>query len=81
MLIDQSLAQDFWCEAVNHAALIMNNTILRRNTAQTAHELMFGGGTGYDLKRLKVFGTRCWVHVPDHGRSKFDPKSQRAIYL
>ena len=30
---------------------------------------------------LKVFGSVCFVHTPDHLRSKLDPKSHKAIFV
>ena len=30
---------------------------------------------------LKVFGSVCFVHTPDHLRRKLDPKSHKAIFV
>ena len=33
------------------------------------------------VSRVRVFGSDCFVHVPDVDRIKLDPKAQRAIHV
>ncbi|KAJ9511803.1 hypothetical protein QJQ45_022680 [Haematococcus lacustris] len=38
-------------------------------------------GVKPDLSRLRVFGCRVWLHVPDHQRSKLQAKSVEGLFI
>jgi len=68
MLADADLPQLYWFDALEYAALLHNVTPTRALTNQTPEEAWSGNKP--DVSRLRVFGCRAFVHVPDERRTK-----------
>ncbi|GBO05706.1 Retrovirus-related Pol polyprotein from transposon TNT 1-94 [Araneus ventricosus] len=62
-----------WAEPVNTAVYVLNRTGPTREKEKTPIELW--SGSSFNVGYLKVFGTKCFVHVPKQRRQKLDPKS------
>lgn len=78
MLIDAKLDKNFWAEAINTAAYIVNRSPCRV-LDKTPEEVW--SGKCPDLSHLRVFGCKAMMHIPKQKRRKFDPKSCQCIML
>ena len=79
MLHAKNVPQSFWAEAVNTACYLSNRVHLRSGTTQTSYELWKGKPP--TLHYLKVFGSDCYILNDRDARGKFDPKSDKAVFL
>ncbi|CAM8994349.1 unnamed protein product [Rhodiola kirilowii] len=80
MLLENSVARNFWAEAMNAACHVLNRCYLRPFLNKTPYELLKGRKP--NVSQLRVFGCRCYVHVNGKDRlGKFDPKSDEEIFV
>lgn len=79
MIKAMDLPLKFWAEAVYTAAYIQNRTSTRALENKTPFEGW--NGTKPTLSHMKVFGSICYVHIPDEKRKKWDDKSKKAIFV
>ena len=79
MLLAKNLPKFLWAEAVNTAVYILNRTGPSNVDGKTPYEL-FTGKTAH-LNKLRVFGTKCFVHVPSQQRRKWDAKGKRGVFV
>ena len=79
MLYHSKLPLKFWAEAVSTAVYIRNRcpTVALKN--KTPFECRFNRVP--DVSHLRVFGSICYVHIPDGQRKKFDAKSYKGIFV
>ncbi|KAF8498945.1 hypothetical protein F5888DRAFT_1595563, partial [Russula emetica] len=68
MLIDADLPESYWYHALQHAALIHNVTPTRALDNRTPEEAWSGNKP--DVSRLRTFGCKAFVHIPDSLRTK-----------
>ncbi|UYV77084.1 hypothetical protein LAZ67_14003178 [Cordylochernes scorpioides] len=66
-------------EAVNTATYVLNRTGPTQIEGKTPYELWFDKKPAVD--HLRIFGTECFVHVPDEKRRKLDAKSEKGILV
>lgn len=78
MLIDAGLPNKFWGEAVVTANFIQNR-VLTRQKKLTPYELW--NGEKPSVKNFRVFGSKCFVHVPPQKRQKLDNTGIEMIFL
>ena len=80
MLYHARLPLNFWAEAVNTAVFIRNRcpTVALSND-KTPYECWFNRKP--DISHLRIFGSVCYVHIPDSQRTKLDAKSYKAIFV
>lgn len=78
MLLNANLPHTFWGEAVSTAVYIQNRTITR---ATNSIPIERWDGTKVSLNHLKVFGTKCFVHIPAEKRKKWDKTSTEMIFM
>jgi len=78
MLIDSGLSEQFWAEAMLTAAYLLNRVPCRKQS-KSPEELW--SNRKPNLKYLRVFGCKAFVHIPKQKRSKLDVKSQECIML
>jgi transposase InsO family protein len=71
MLLDADLPESYWWEALQYAALLHNVSPTRSLDDHTPGR----SGNKPDVSRLRVFGCRAFVHIPDRLRDKFAAKS------
>jgi hypothetical protein len=73
MLIDANLPDGYWWDALRYAALLHNASPTRSLSDSTPEEAWSGNKP--DLSRLRVFGCKAFVHIPDKMRGKLSAKS------
>ena len=79
MLYHAKLPLEFWAEAVNTAVYIRNRSPTTSLNYGTPYECWFGSKP--DVSHMRVFGSQCFVHIPDDQRRKLDAKSYRGIFV
>lgn len=78
MLFESGLSANFWAEAANTAAYLIN-LVPCRGKQQTPEEIW--SGIKPDLSHLRVFGSKAMLHVPKVNRTKLQPKSKECIMV
>lgn len=73
-LLSKRLPKKLWAEAVSTAAYILNRTGPTEVDGASPYELCTGRKAPID--HIRIFGTECFVHVPDQKRRKLDAKSE-----
>src|SRR5258708_35628970 len=68
MLVDASLPETYWYNALEYAAFIHNLSPMRALENMTPAEAWSGNKP--DVSHLRVFGYRVFVHLPDKVQSK-----------
>jgi transposase InsO family protein len=79
MLNEKNLPNYFWVETITTLIYIMNRTPTSAIHGMTLEE-KFTNKKPY-FSHLRVFGCITYVHVPDHKRSKLDPKAEKCIFI
>ncbi|MCO5613004.1 hypothetical protein L7F22_067277 [Adiantum nelumboides] len=79
MIKSKGLPNIFWAEAVNTAVYILNRSYTKAVKDMTP--LQAFSGKKPSLSHFKIFGSDCYVHMPDASRTKWDAKSQKCIFL
>jgi hypothetical protein len=79
MLLSTQLPNKLWAEAVNTAAYVLNRTGPTKVNDASPYELWTGKKAPID--HVKVFGTECFVHVPQVKRQKLDAKAEKGILV
>lgn len=80
MLVDSGVSKEFWGQAVQTAAYLLNRSpTCAVQTKKTPFELWEDKKP--DVSKLRVFGCSVFVHVPSQLRKKLDSKSWRGIFL
>ncbi|UYV73839.1 hypothetical protein LAZ67_11001072 [Cordylochernes scorpioides] len=75
MIYAKNMSLKLWAEAVNTATYVLNRTGPTQIEGKTPYEIWFDKKTAVD--HLRIFGTECFVHVPDEKRRKLDAKSEK----
>jgi hypothetical protein len=78
-LHEKKASRALWAEAHDKACHDYNISPVRAFRRITPHEA-FGLGKP-DLSHLRIFGSKCYVHVHDEQRRKLDPKSVAGIFV
>ena len=79
MLYHSKLPLNFWAEAVNTAVYIRNRSPTVSCGNKTPFECWFQKKP--DVSHMRVFGSLCFVHIPDSQRQKLDAKSYKGILV
>jgi transposase InsO family protein len=79
MLLDAGLPESYWYDALEYAALLHNVVPTRALGDMTPEEAWSGNKP--NVSRLRVFGARAFVHIPDTHRSKLAAKSLVCTFL
>ena len=69
----------FWAKARNTAIYILNCSFTKALKGMTPLQAFFV--MKLFAAYFGVFGSDCFVHVPDANRTKWDPKSHKCIFL
>ena len=78
MISDSGLPKTFWAEAVNTANYVKNRSptsVLN----MTPYEAL--NNHKPNVSHFKIFGSKCYVHIPKLERSKLDSKSKHCIFV
>lgn len=78
MLLDAGLADVYWAEAAMTSAYLINLVPCRGN--EISPEEMWSGKKP-NLKHLRVFGSKAFVHIPKQKRNKLSAKSTECILM
>ncbi len=79
MLFDAKLPNVYWGEAVNTAVHVINrscSSALENNTPEAIWT-----NKKVDISYMKIFGSKCMVHVPKEKRRKWSKKSTEMIFV
>ena len=79
MLIDASLPDGYWWDALQYAALLHNVSPSHSLSDCTPEEAWSGNKP--DISRLRVFGCKAFVHIPDKLRGKLSAKSLVCTFI
>ena len=79
MIHELKLGEKLWAETTNTAVYLFNRIGTATNEWKTAFELYFG--TKPDVSNLRVFGCKCYAHVPKGQRTKWQATSKVAILI
>ena len=79
LLSDAKLPKSFWAEALNTVAHIINLFPTTSLQGDVPNRVWYGRDVSYDY--LRVFGCKCFVHIPKDERSKLDAKSKECIFI
>ncbi|KAL0356305.1 UNVERIFIED_CONTAM: Retrovirus-related Pol polyprotein from transposon TNT 1-94 [Sesamum radiatum] len=79
MLKKQGMPKEFWAEAVACAVYLLNRSPTRSLEKITPQEAWSGWKPS--VKHLRVFGSICYVHVPEQQRTKLDDRSKKMVFL
>ena len=79
MLIEAKLHETFWAESIHTAVHLLN----MRPSRSIDNKIPFTiwNGKDADFSYLRVFGCICYVHIDKSQRNKFDPKSEKHIFV
>ncbi|TXG68897.1 hypothetical protein EZV62_003832 [Acer yangbiense] len=76
---EKRLPKQFWAEAVYASVYILNRLSTKAVIDATPMEAW--SGSKPTVKHLKVFGSICYMHVPNAKRTKLDNKAEMGILL
>lgn len=81
MVHQKELPKKLWAEACNTAVYVLNHTGPTSVQDKTPYELWHGKSENFNIKRLRIFGTKCYVHEPKQRRKKWDKKSVEGLFV
>ena len=79
MLKEKGLPNIFWAEAVYTTVYMLNRCPTKSVKDKTPIEAW--NGKKPSAKHLRVFGSICYIHIPDVKRHKLEDKTIRGIFL
>ncbi|XP_073263046.1 uncharacterized protein [Populus alba] len=79
MLHEKNLPKVFWAEAASTAVFLQNRLPTKLLTEKTPFEVWYNYKPS--LSFLKVFGSTCFVHIPQIKRDKLDKKAMQGIFV
>ena len=79
MLLNKSIPQKFWAEAVNTSCHIGNRIYFLAGTKKTSYEIWKEKKP--KVKYFRVFGSKCYILNDRENPRKFDAKSNEGIFL
>jgi len=79
MLHEKNLPKVFWAEAANTAVFLQNHLSTKLLAEKTPFEVWYNYKPS--LSFLKVFGSTCFVHIPQIKRDKLDKKAMQGIFV
>jgi hypothetical protein len=72
-LYAKNLPKALWVKGMAYAAYVINRVPLNPINMKSPYKLMFEEKCS--VNHFKVFGSICYVHVPDAKRTKLDAKT------
>lgn len=78
-LYSKNLPKELWAEAMACACHVINRMPLSSCGMKSPFEMLYKmkPSIGY----FRVFGSICYVHVPDANRTKFDAKAEKCVFI
>ena len=78
-LYAKNLPKVLWAEDMACATYVINRIPLSPINMKSPYEMMYNEKP--NVKDFKVFGSVCYVHIPDSQRSKLDAKARKCIFI
>ena len=78
-LNDSSMEKKYWGEAIMTAAYTKNRLPVESNKNRIPYEAL--NGKSADYKDMRVFGCKCYAHIPKEKRSKLENASEICRFL
>lgn len=75
----KNLPKELWAEGMRCAAHVINRVPLSPINFKSPFEMLFD--VKPSVKYFRVFGSICYVHIPDSRRSKLDAKAMKCIFI
>ena len=79
MLSDSKLPKYFWTEAVTTNYYILNRILIRHLTDKKSYELLHRKKP--KVSYFRIFGSKCFILYTEDNLDKFDPKSDKGIFI
>lgn len=79
MIFNKNVPTELWTEALNTATYVLNRVIPVDEHGISAFEKWFKRKP--TLKHMKIFGCKAYMSVPAQLRRKWDPKSQKLMFV
>ncbi|XP_024081556.1 uncharacterized protein LOC106664782 [Cimex lectularius] len=79
LLQDAGLPKEYWAEAVSTAVYLNNRSPTKSLSNKTPYEAWYSRKP--NLRFLKIFGCEAMVQVPKERRRKWDPRSEKMIFV
>ena len=79
MLNGKGLPNSFWAKAVNTVVYILNRSATKAVEGKTPQEAY--SGKKPSVAHLKVFGSECFMYIPNEERTRLAPQSHKCIFL
>jgi len=79
MLHDKELPKEFWAEVANTTVFLQNRLPAKFLNERTPFEVWYGYKPS--LNFFKVFGSVCFVHIPQVKHDKLDKKALPGIFV
>jgi transposase InsO family protein len=79
MIMDSKLTNIFCTQVVHTSVHIQNIVMLRNNTDKTPYEIW--KGRPVNVKRFKVFGSKCYIKREHYRMGKFDSHVDKGILV
>eukprot|EP00253_Pinus_taeda_P029009 PITA_29009 len=79
MLKAKNFPNDYWAEAVNCAAYILNRCPTKAVMNRVPEEAWSGRKQG--VTHMRVFGCVAYAHIPDQLRRKLDSKGEKCLFI
>ena len=79
MLMDSKLTDIFWTHVVHTTFQIQNKVMLINNIDKTPYDIWKERPT--DVKRFRVFGSKCYIKREDGGMRNFDSHVDKGVLI
>lgn len=83
-MVSINVPKYLWGDAVLTACYLINRLptrVLKYQSPLEYFKLIYPSSRITSNIQLKVFGWTVFVHIPDHLRSKLDPRSEKCVFL
>ncbi|EOY22757.1 Uncharacterized protein TCM_014834 [Theobroma cacao] len=79
LLFENKLPKSFWAKAANTAVYLRNILITQAVNNETPYEAWYN--TRPSVDHLRIFGSICYLHVPEELRDKLQPKAKLGVFI
>ena len=84
IMFSMNVPRYFWGEAILTASYLINRMptgILKYSTPLECFRKIFPLSRMYSDLPLKFFGCIVFIHLPNHNRSKLDPRVEKCVFI
>ena len=84
IMFSMNIPRYFWGEVILIASYLINRMptrFLKYSTLLECFQKIFPLSRMYSNLPLKVFGCIVFVHLPNHTRSKLDPRAEKCVFI